>query len=58
MPRQARLDVPGTLHHVIIHGIENRKYMKAGLNQGNQPELVGGGWIRSLGGWDHDFIGF
>jgi putative transposase len=27
------------------------KYMKEGLNQGNRPELVGGGLIRSLGGW-------
>ena len=25
MPRQARLDVPGTLHHVIIRGIERRQ---------------------------------
>ena len=25
MPRQARLDVPGTLHHVIIRGIEKRQ---------------------------------
>jgi REP element-mobilizing transposase RayT len=25
MPRQARLDVPGTLHHVIIRGIEQRR---------------------------------
>jgi len=25
MPRQARLDAPGTLHHVIIRGIEKRK---------------------------------
>jgi len=24
MPRQARLDTPGTLHHVIIRGIEKR----------------------------------
>jgi len=24
MPRQTRLDVPGTLHHVIIRGIEKR----------------------------------
>jgi len=23
MPRQARLDAPGTLHHVIIRGIEH-----------------------------------
>ena len=25
MPQQARLDAPGTLHHVIIQGIERRK---------------------------------
>ena len=24
MPRQARLDSPGTLHHVIVRGIEKR----------------------------------
>ena len=51
MPRQARLDAPGTLHHVIIREIKNRKNMKERLNQGNRPELVGGGLIRSLGSW-------
>jgi len=25
MPRQARLDSPGTLHHVMIRGIEKRR---------------------------------
>ena len=25
MPRQARLDAPGTLHHVMVRGIEKRK---------------------------------
>jgi hypothetical protein len=25
MPRPARLDAPGTLHHVIIRGIEKRR---------------------------------
>jgi len=25
MPRQARLDILGTLHHVILRGIEKRK---------------------------------
>ncbi len=25
MPRRARLDVPGTLHHVIVRGIEKRR---------------------------------
>jgi len=28
MPRQARLDCPGTLHHVIIRGIEKRRIVK------------------------------
>ena len=26
MPRKTRLDAPGTLHHVIIRGIERRQY--------------------------------
>ncbi len=26
-------------------------YVKAGISQGRRPELVGGGLIRSLGGW-------
>jgi hypothetical protein len=25
MPRQARLDSPGTLHHVMIRGIEKKR---------------------------------
>jgi hypothetical protein len=28
MPRQARQDAPGTLHHVIIHGIERKEIVK------------------------------
>lgn len=28
MPRQARLDAPGTLHHVIIRGIERKEIEK------------------------------
>ncbi|MBW2066745.1 MAG: hypothetical protein JRJ03_17695 [Deltaproteobacteria bacterium] len=28
MPRQARLDAPGILHHVIILGIERRKIFR------------------------------
>jgi hypothetical protein len=27
-------------------------FVKSGINQGRRPELVGGGLIRSLGGWD------
>ncbi len=25
MPRQTRLDAPGTLHHVMVRGIEGRR---------------------------------
>ena len=28
MPRLARLDVPGVLHHIIIRGIERRKIFR------------------------------
>jgi hypothetical protein len=28
MPRQARIDAPGALHHVIVRGIERRKIFK------------------------------
>jgi putative transposase len=28
-----------------------RRYMKEGIGQGGRPELVGGGLIRSMGGW-------
>ena len=36
MPRQARMDSPGTLHHVILHGIEKEnivddKYDRASM---------------------------
>ena len=29
-----------------------RSYVKEGISKGRRPELVGGGLIRSLGGWD------
>ena len=28
MPRQARIDAPGALHHVIIRGIEHKAIFK------------------------------
>ena len=30
---------------------EYHNYVKKGIDQGRRPELVGGGLIRSLGGW-------
>ena len=34
MPRQARLDAPGTLHHVMVRGIEKRRIVDAGKDRG------------------------
>jgi len=33
MPRKARLDTPGTLHHVIIRGIEKRPIVYDGKDR-------------------------
>jgi len=35
MSRQARLDVPGTLHYVIIRGIEKSRIADDSKDQGN-----------------------
>jgi REP element-mobilizing transposase RayT len=35
MPRQARLDAPGTLHHVIVRGIEKRRILDDKVDQDN-----------------------
>ncbi len=41
MPRQARLDAPGTLHHIIIRGIEQRKIVDDRKDRENFVERVG-----------------
>lgn len=41
MPRQARLDVPGTLHHVILRGIEKRKIVDDDRDHQNFLERLG-----------------
>ena len=33
MPRQARIDAPGALHHVIVRGIERRKIFKDNIDR-------------------------
>ncbi len=38
MPRQARLDVPGALHHVIVKGIDKRKIAN---DDQDRQELIG-----------------
>jgi len=35
MPRKARLDAPGTLHHIIIRGIEHNKLVDDDKDQRN-----------------------
>jgi hypothetical protein len=34
MPRAARVDAPGVLHHIIIRGIERRKIFRDAKNAG------------------------
>ena len=41
MPRLARLDAPGVLHHVIIRGIERRKIFKDNLDKDNFLDRLG-----------------
>jgi len=41
MPRQARLDAPGTLHHVIVRGIEKRKIVDDRNDQDTFVERMG-----------------
>jgi putative transposase len=41
MPRQARLDAPGTLHHVIIRGIEKRRIVDDKVDRDNFVSRMG-----------------
>jgi len=42
MPRQARLDSPGVLHHVIIRGIERRRIVDDDLDRKDFVDRLGG----------------
>ncbi|MBW2410968.1 MAG: transposase [Deltaproteobacteria bacterium] len=41
MPRRARLDAPGTLHHVIVRGIEKRRIVDDVADRKNFVERLG-----------------
>jgi len=41
VPRQARLDAPGTLHHVIVRGIERRRIVDDELDRRKFVHRVG-----------------
>jgi len=42
MPRRARLDAPGTLHHVIVRGIEKRRIVNDVADSKNFVDRLGG----------------
>ncbi len=41
MPRQARLDAPGTLHHVMVRGIERRRIVNDVADRKNFIKRLG-----------------
>jgi len=41
MPRKARIDAPGALHHVIVRGIERRKIFRSDYDRQNFLDRVG-----------------
>ena len=41
MPRQARLDSPGTLHHVIVRGIEKQPIVEDESDRSNFVRRLG-----------------
>jgi REP element-mobilizing transposase RayT len=41
MPRRARLDAPGTLHHVIVRGIEKRRIVNDAADRQNFVKRLG-----------------
>lgn len=40
MPRLARLDAPGVIHHIFIRGIERRKIFRDNCDQENSLERL------------------
>ncbi len=41
MPRKARIDAPGALHHIIGRGIERRKIFLDDVDRGNFVQRLG-----------------
>ena len=41
MPRRARLDAPGTLHHVMVRGIERGKIVNDAADRDNFVSRLG-----------------
>ena len=50
MPRKARLDTPGALHHIVVGGIERRKIFCVDSDRDDSiKRLSGAGGLRELG---------
>ena len=41
MPRKARMDAPGALHHIIIRGIERKAIFMDNADRANFVERIG-----------------
>ncbi|MGD9081601.1 MAG: transposase, partial [Desulfobacterales bacterium] len=41
MPRKARIDAPGALHHIIVRGIEKRNIFKDNADRQNFVQRLG-----------------
>ena len=41
MPRNARIDAPGALHHIIVRGIERRKIFNDDVDRINFLDRLG-----------------
>jgi len=41
MPRKARIDAPGALHHIIVRGIERRRIFSDDKDRDNFVERLG-----------------
>jgi putative transposase len=41
MPRKARIDAPGAVHHIIVRGIERRRIFKDDLDRERFLEKLG-----------------
>jgi len=42
MPRKARIDAPGAVHHIIVRGIERRRIFSDDQDRDNFVERLGG----------------
>ena len=51
MPRKARIDAPGALHHIIVRGIERRKIFKDDTDRINFLDRLGKVISETVGDW-------